>query len=114
MQAATALMSENVEESAAKAPPADPPLAWEFSQGKILAKASGSLVVVGTGMTGPRHMTTEALDHITRAQKVFYDWDQSAAWIKGLNAWPSRLGAIYRRKTGSWSTTNGLRGFSVS
>ena len=60
-------------------------------------RGTGSLVVVGTGLRAPVHITPEARDEISHAEKVFYLMSDplSEMWIKRLNPTARSLASCY-------------------
>jgi precorrin-6B methylase 1 len=60
-------------------------------------RGTGSLVVVGTGLRAPLHLTPEARDEISHAEKVFYLISDplSERWIKTLNPAAKSLHSCY-------------------
>src|SRR5690349_20985856 len=61
------------------------------------APATGSLVVVGTGIKLGAHATVETVTAIQRAQRVFYLVTEPATeeWIRGLNSSSESLEDLY-------------------
>ncbi len=69
------------------------------SRAKAEPPRRGSLVIVGTGIRAVRHITPEARDEISHADKLFYlvNDDVSELWIKTLNPTAESLASCYVR-----------------
>ncbi len=69
-----------------------------MASGPRRSRTRGSLVVVGTGIKLIAHATREAVDAITRADRVFFLVDDPATeeWLRRLNATATSLRGHYR------------------